>query len=283
MQELGGKVLVIVGGARGVGRATALFAAAEGAKVALVDPGADTSGRGEQPAAVAEAVAAVEAAGGSALGFARDVRRGETLREVCDEVRGRWGRIDGAFFSAGLSFERALIRTSDAELDEVLALHVAATHRFVRELGRVLVEQRSGGSLLLSAGAEGLFGAAQRSALAAASGAVIGLCRSAALELRRQEIRINTLVPTARTRLTEGWPLFSSIRSDSLTPEHAARVAAFLLSDAADGVTGETVGVAGGRVYALRATESPGVFFDGPPAALEDLAKRFPEALRTSS
>jgi NAD(P)-dependent dehydrogenase (short-subunit alcohol dehydrogenase family) len=109
--------------------------------------------------------------------------------------------------------------------------------------------------------------------------AVVGMVRAAASELRRQGVRVNCLVPTARTRLTEELPLFRTIRPDSLSAEHAAEVACFLLSDAALDVSGEVIGVAGGRTYAFRSGETPGLFEEGPAVPLGRLNDRFREVL----
>jgi NAD(P)-dependent dehydrogenase (short-subunit alcohol dehydrogenase family) len=282
MDELLGKVIFIAGGGRGIGRATALYAAARGAHVVVADNGAAPDGSGRDEGVAAQAAAEILAEGGQALGINVDVRDRDAFAAAVAQARAAFGALHAGFYCAGLSLEKALVRTSDRELEDLLDLHVRSAFRFVRELGRTLVDQRHGGSLLVCAGVEGLFGAAHRSAMAAASGAIIGFVRSSALELRRHGVRVNCLVPTARTRLTEELPLFASIRADSLTAEQVAPVATYLLSDASQGVLGETIGVAGDRIYALRSSETPGVYLDGPPATLARIAESFPQATRSA-
>jgi NAD(P)-dependent dehydrogenase (short-subunit alcohol dehydrogenase family) len=282
MDELRGKLVFIAGGARGIGRATAKYAAVYGARVVLMDNGAAPDGSGSDDGVAAQAAAEIVAAGGHALGICADVRDRQALAAALTRACDAFGPVHAGFYCAGLSLEKPLARTSDKDLEDLLDLHVRSAFRFVRDVGRLLIDQRQGGSLLVCAGVEGLFGAAQRSAMAAASGAVIGFVRSAALELRRHGIRVNCLVPTARTRLTEHLPLFASIRSDSLTAEHVAPVATYLLSSAAQGVLGETIGVAGDRIYAVRSSETPGVYLGEPSATLERIAEGFSRATRNA-
>ena len=170
---------------------------------------------------------------------------------------------------------------SDEDLDSLLDVHVRGAFRFTRDLGRALVDQRQGGSIVLCASTAAFFGTAAQAGAAAAAGAVASLARTAATELRRQGIRVNGLVPTARTRLTEDLPLFRSIRSDSLSAEHVANVVCHLLSDAAQDVHGELIGVAGGRIYAFRISETSGLFKEGPPVEWGELAASWREVTRT--
>jgi NAD(P)-dependent dehydrogenase (short-subunit alcohol dehydrogenase family) len=275
-----GKVAIVVGGGRGVGRSTALALAREGARVCIVDSGCETNGEGHDPN-VARAIGdEVRAVGTEALTLDLDAAQPGVAQRIVEATCEAFGRVDVGFYSAGFSRERALVRTSDDDFDAVLDVHVRGAFRFMRELANKLVEQRQGGSILLTTSGAGLFGSAGQSALAAASGAISGLTKTAATELRRHGIRVNALAPTARTRLTEELPLFRSIRADSLTPEHVAQVACHLLSDAARDVHGEIVGVAGGRIYSFRVNETSGLFEEGPPISLGALADAFRQVTR---
>jgi NAD(P)-dependent dehydrogenase (short-subunit alcohol dehydrogenase family) len=163
----------------------------------------------------------------------------------------------------------------------VLDVHLRGAFRFTRELGRALVDQRKGGSIVLASSTAAFFGSASQSGAAAAAGGVASLARTAATELRRQGIRVNCVVPTARTRLTEHLPLFRSIKADSLSAEHVANVICHLLSETAQDVHGELVGVAGGRTYAFRMSETSGLFHEGPPVEWGELASSWREVTRT--
>lgn len=273
------KVVLVVGGGRGIGRATALVLAREGARVVVQDSGTDSTGRGVDPA-VAEAVAEeVRAAGGQALALANDASEADAAKAAVEAALRTFGRVDAGLYAAGIVRERPLLRLSDEDFDATMNVHARGAFRFARALANALIEQRRGGSVLLCSSTAGFAGTPGQTALGASALAVVGLARAAASELRRQGVRINALVPTARTRLTEELPLFRSIRPDSLSAEHVAEVASFLLSDAASEVSGEVIGVAGGRTYAFRSVETPGVFVEGAPAPLGAIAARMRDVL----
>jgi NAD(P)-dependent dehydrogenase (short-subunit alcohol dehydrogenase family) len=273
------QVAIVVGGGRGIGRATALALAREGARVVIQDPGAASDGSGHDPALARAVADEIRAAGGAALALDLSATRDGAASACVEAALHSYGRVDAGFYAAGVMRERQLVRASDQDFDLLFDVHARGAFRFARELAKAFIEQKRGGSLLLCSGAAGFAGTPGQTALAASAMAVVGMVRAAASELRRQNVRINCLVPTARTRLTEDLPLFRSIRPDSLTPEHAAEVAAFLLSEAAHEVSGEVIGVAGGRTYAFRTSETPGLFEEGAAVPLGRLAGRFREVL----
>lgn len=271
MGVLNDKVIVLVGGGRGVGRAVALGCAAEGARVVVNDLGAETDGTGHDPDVAVATARAVEAAGGQAISSDADASSRQGLTELLDQARSRFGRVDGGAYFAASQRARSLLRMSDEDLDAVLDTELKGAFRFLQIMGQALVEQKTGGALIVGTGPAGYFGLARHSNTAAAAGGVLGLVRSAAAELKKHSVRVNGLAPTARTRMTEKLPLFRSIRTDSLTAEHVAPVAIHLLSEAASDVHGEVFGVAGGRVYGFRVSETTGWYSEGPPASLEAL------------
>jgi NAD(P)-dependent dehydrogenase (short-subunit alcohol dehydrogenase family) len=281
MATLKDKVFVVVGGARGIGLATARALAQGGAKLLIADLGCATDGQGSDTNVVAEAAAELGALGVHVVGLALDATKPETPRALIAEALKTFGRIDGGLYSAGFVRDRALVRMSDDDFDSVLDVHVRGAFRFTRELAKALIEQKQGGSILLVSAPSGFFGTSAQASLAASAGAVASFTKTAALELRRHQVRVNTLVPTARTRLTEDLPLFQAIRRDSLTPEHVAQVACHLLSDAGQDVHGELIGVAGGRIYAFRMAETSGLYYDEGPMPLEELAGAFRQVTRS--
>lgn len=281
MGAFANKTFVIVGAGRGIGRATALALAKEGARLVLDDSGCDTDGQGHDPKVIDDVVAEVRALGSEALGFALDASEKTAIARLAAAARDAFGSLDGGFYAAGISRERAILRTRDEDLDALIDVHFKGAFRFVRDLGQALVEQRKGGSLLIASSPSAFFGTANQAGLAATAGAVASLARTAATELRRHGIRVNAILPTARTRLTEHLPLFQSIRPDSLRPEFVAQVACHLLGDASVDVHGELVGVAGGRTYAYRMSETSGLFRDGGPLDLGVLAESFREVTRS--
>jgi NAD(P)-dependent dehydrogenase (short-subunit alcohol dehydrogenase family) len=279
MTAFQGKVGVVVGGARGIGRAAALLLARQGARVVIQDAGVELDGTGHDPAPAQAVAQEIRELGGAALALDLDVTQPASPRQCVDAALSAFGRIDVGLYAAGVLRERPLLRCSDDDLDLLFAVQARGAFRFAREFAKTLVDQKIKGSLVLSSSPAGFAGTPGHAAIAAAALAVVGFAKTAATELRRHGIRINVLVPTARTRQTEHLPLFRSIRADSLSAEHAAHVACFLLSEAAGEVNGETIGVAGGRTYALRLNESPGTFVEGPPQPFEAMAARLREVL----
>lgn len=263
MTEFLDKVAVVVGGASGVGLATARALAVAGSRLVIADLGCATDGTGHDPDVVSRAAQELQALGTEVLALPLDAAQPSAARELLEATIARFGRVDLGVYCAGFHHERALLRINDAELERVLAVHLFGPVRFAQELSRALIAAKTPGSIVLATSAAGFFGSAGHSAIAIAGGGLVGFVKTAATELRRHHIRVNALVPTARTRLTENLPLFATIRTDSLTPEHVAQGICHLLSTAAVDVHGDVIGVAGGRIYAFRHAETSGAFLEG--------------------
>jgi NAD(P)-dependent dehydrogenase (short-subunit alcohol dehydrogenase family) len=279
MDALEGKVGIVVGGGRGIGRAAAFQLAREGVRVVIQDAGVEIDGTGHDPTTAHAVAEEIAAQGGSALALDLDANQPGAARACLDAALAAYGRIDVGFYAAGALRERPLLRCSDQDFELLFGVQALGSFRFVREFARTLIEHKRQGSLVLCSSSAGFAGTPGQSAIAAAALGVVGFAKTAATELRRHGIRINVLVPTARTRQTEHLPLFRSIKPESLSAAHAAHVACFLLSDAAGEVNGETIGVAGGRTYAVRLNETPGSFVEGPPPPYAALATRLRDVL----
>jgi NAD(P)-dependent dehydrogenase (short-subunit alcohol dehydrogenase family) len=183
--------------------------------------------------------------------------------------------------AAGIVADRTVLKMDDALLDRIIDVHVKAAFTLTRAAARAMIAQEGqGGSIVLHTATGAFFGALRQSALAAVGGAIAGFTRAAAIELRKHRVRVNAIAPTARTRTTEGLPLFRGIASDSMGPEFVGPLGAFLASDLAQDVTGEIIGAAGTRLYAFRSRETPGWFGDGRPATPEAVASAWAEITR---
>ncbi|GAB4197541.1 MAG: glucose 1-dehydrogenase [Sandaracinaceae bacterium] len=261
------RVVIVTGAGRGIGRAAARQAAAEGARLLLVDLGCDAEGVGRDPDVVAEAAATLRAAGAEVETSDDDVARPGTVEALVERALVRFGRLDAVVHAAGLWCDHAALRMPPELVERVLAVQLHAAFAWVRAAGQAMVDAKTGGSIVLLSGPSAFFGARGHAAMGAAQAGVVALARSAALELRRHRVRVNAVCPTARTRQTEALPTFAAIDEASLSPEHVASVITFLLSDLAEEVHGEAVGVAGARTYAIRARETTGAF--GPPKPLD--------------
>lgn len=283
MGALENKVIVVTGAARGIGKAEALFFAHEGARVVVVDNGAAADGNGEDATLAFQVVEEIKRFGGEALGMHESVVDAASAERVIQKAAEVYGRLDGVVSNAGILREGIVQKTSDADLTAVFAVHVRGAFGLLRAAARVLIDQKEGGSIILTSGPVGFFGSIRQSALAAASGALFGLTRTAAAELKRHDVRVNALAPTARTRQTEELPMFKSIREDSMSPEHVAPIAGYLLSDLSKDVTGEILGVAGARAYAFRTRETAGAFSENRPFTIDEVAGAFRDIVKAST
>ena len=180
MGELAGKAFIVVGGGRGIGRATALLLAREGASVLVNDSGCDASGEGHDDDVARQTADDIQRSGGHALAMSLDATDKDTAKQLVDTALEAFGALHGGFYAAGFSRDRPLARLADDDFDAVLGVHVHGAFRFTRELAKSFADRRERGSIVLTAAPSGLFGPSGQVAQAAASGAIAALTRSAA-------------------------------------------------------------------------------------------------------
>lgn len=274
--------MVIAGAGGGIGLAVTRRFAREGARLVLNDRGCDREGVGDSPAVAEAAVAEARAAGAEAIGSCESIATPEGARAVIDRAVEAFGGVDVVVDLAGVARERSFLKPDDGAFDAVFDAVGRGAWNLSRAAARRLVDQRRGGRIVLATAAPGALGAIGHAAYAMANAAVQGLVRSLAVELRRHEIRVNALCPLARTRLTEGLPLFSTIGEDRLGPAFVAPAALFLASDLAGDLSGEVLAVAGNKLSTWRHIESRGALGDDPRVAwnVEDLRARWDELSR---
>lgn len=281
MGVLSNKTVLVTGAARGIGRATSEVLAREGARLFLSDSGGDPSGVGLDPSVLESLAAELRKRHGAEVHTdCRDLsapHATETLVATALEVL---GSLNGVIASAGVLLDRPAYRTDEESLDRMLGIHVRHVLALLGAAAPSMIERKEG-AFAFCAGPAAFFGLRGHAAEGAAQAAVIGAMRSAALELRKHDVRVNAVVPSARTRLTEALPLYRSIDADSMAPEHVAVTLAYLISPDAADVTGETIGVAGPRTYTFRIRESPGAFGEGKQASdVTTAGARLREALK---
>lgn len=280
-ESLSGRVILITGAGRGIGRATAEVLAQAGARLVVSDSGGDAEGVGLDPSVIDDLAKELRSKHGvEVLSDCRDLSAPRSAEGLVEAAHEKFGRLDGVVASAGFFTDRPASRTDDALLDQVLGVHVRHAFGLLRAAAPKMIEQKDGAFVFLG-GPAALFGLRGHAAEGAAQAGVIAAMRSAALELRKHNVRVNVLVPSARTRLTESLPLYKSIDASSLAPEHVAVTAAFLVSPEASDVSGETIGVAGPRTYTFRIRESPGAFGESrEPSDVRTAGSRLREALK---
>lgn len=274
------KVVLVTGAAGGIGRAVAELCAREGARLVVNDVGSDREGQGADVEVMARVAAELRALGADVVHDASDVGGSGVPGALVALAKDRFGRLDGVVSCAGFLAERSVLKTDDAVLGRVMDVHVRAPFALVRAAGTLMVEQKEGGSIVLASGPAAYFGARGQAALGAAHAAIIALARSAALELRRHDVRVNAIVPTARTRANEELPTFAAIPEGAMSPAHVAAMIGYLLSGLSSEVNGEVVGVAGARAYGLKTRETPGAFSEGGAVDPRWYVEKFREAMR---
>jgi 3-oxoacyl-[acyl-carrier protein] reductase len=241
-----GKVALITGASRGIGRAIAVEFAKRGADVALV---------GRDVTALEETAGACAAArpGAVAHVFTADVANQTEVEAVVAATMERFGRIDVAVANAGQSIDGLLLRLKAETIDHMLSVNLKSAFYLCGAVAKPMMKQRSG-SIVLVTSIVGIMGNAGQAAYAASKAGLIGLCKSLAKELGSRNIRVNAVAPgLIETAMTEKMP---DAARDFLTkqaalgrpgtPEDVSGAVAFLCSDAAGYITGQTLVVDGG-------------------------------------
>ena len=240
-----GKVAFITGAASGIGRATALAFAAEGARVAILDRTADV---------LKETGEAVKDAGGEVLAIAGDVSVPEQVKAAVAQVVERYGQLDLAFNNAGVENKAQPLHEIELEeWDRILGINLRGAFVCMRhEIAQML--RQGGGVVVNTSSGAGIRGVAGGAAYAASKHAIIGMTRSAALDYAKQNIRVNTILPgniaTPMMDRFTGGAIQKAIDLEPVgrlgKPEEIAEAVLWMCSDLGGFVTGSSVVVDGG-------------------------------------
>ena len=274
MGLLEGKSAVITGAGNGIGRATALLFAREGARVVVNDTGGARDGVGTSPAAN-EVVTAIREAGGTAVASQDSVTSEAGASAMVETAVREFGRIDVLVNNAGILRDRTLLKLELEEWHAVLDVHLTGT-LLCQKAAALRMKEQGSGRIVNTTSLSGLIGNFGQSSYSAAKAGIYGLTRTASIELQRYGIMVNAVAPVAKTRMTEDLPMFSKIEG-SLSPEHVAPVHLFLASDLSGDRTGLVVGVAGARLSTWKVVESAGRFkeTDGGIWTATEIAEHF--------
>jgi len=258
MGLLDGKVTVVTGAGNGIGRASALLFAREGAQVLVNDLGGARDGSGGATSAADAVVAEIRATGGIAEASYDSVATKEGADAIVSKALSAFGRVDVLLNNAGILRDKTLLKMSPEEWQAVLDVHLTGSFFCTQAAAQKMKEQGSG-SIINTTSVSGMLGNFGQANYAAAKAGIYGLTRTASIELQRYGVRVNAVAPIAKTRLTADLPMFEKIE-ETLSPEHVAPAHLFLASSLSSDVTGVVLAVAGARMSVFKVVESPGKY-----------------------
>lgn len=251
---LAGKVGIITGAGRGIGRELATAMARHGAAVVVNDAGVAVDGTASTEHPADSVVADIVRNGGAAVADAGSVSSHDAAREMVALARREFGRLDFVVNNAGILRDAMFHKMSEADWDAVIDVHLKGTFNLCRAAAELFRSQQSGAVVNMTS-TSGLIGNYGQANYAAAKLGIVALTRAIALDLRRFNVRANAIAPFAWTRITGTIPETADeqtrLRLDrlkSLKAEHVAPLAVHLVSDAAADVTGQVFAVRGAEI-----------------------------------
>ncbi|GAA1805090.1 SDR family NAD(P)-dependent oxidoreductase [Nesterenkonia flava] len=252
---LQGKVAIVTGAGRGLGRCYALALAAAGAAVVVNDA---------DEASAEEVASSITAEGGQALAVAARIGPLAVAQDLVHQAVSTFGRLDIMVTNAGILRDRVTWKMSEEDFDAVIETHLKGTWTCGRAAVEHMRSQGEGGRLILIGSPAGQFGSFGQSNYAPAKAGIVALGRTWSMELARDGITVNVVVPTAMTAMTATIPVYKewaeayeqgvalpqAARQDHALggPEDVAPLIAWLASDDAQGVTGQAIGLGGDRL-----------------------------------
>ena len=250
---LAGKVGIITGAGRGIGRALALSMSREGASLVINDAGVSVNGSPEVERPAEAVVGEITAAGGAALADEGNVASFASAERMVALARTEFGRLDFVVNNAGILRDRIFHKMSEDDWDAVIAVHLKGTFNLCRAAAGVFRDQRSGAILNMTS-TSGLIGNVGQANYAAAKLGIVGLTRAVALDLNRFNVRANAIAPFAWTRITntlaEGDAAAKQRieRLQRLSADQIAPLAVHLVSDGASAISGQVFAVRGAEI-----------------------------------
>ncbi len=255
-KSLDGKVIIVTGAGRGIGRAIAMLAAAEGAKVVVNDPGVAADGSGTDAAPAEEVVEEIRKAGGTAVANFDSVAEALAAANIVKTATDTYGKLDGVVNNAGILRDAIFHRMSVDAFEQVIKVHLMGSFYVSHAAARLFKEQESG-SFVHFTSTSGLIGNFGQANYAAAKLGIVGLSKSIALDMSRFHVRSNCISPFAWSRLIGTIPTETEAekervkRMQQMGTEKIASLAVYLLGDAAKDVTGQIFAVRMNEIFLM--------------------------------
>lgn len=291
MNYLKDKVAVITGAGRGLGHATALAFASEGADVVVNDPGGDISGSGSDPRVADHVASEIHRSGGRAVPNYDAVGTAQSGLRIIESALDNFGRIDILVNNAGISRQNMIWDMPERDFDEVIQTHLKGTWSCMKAAVPHFIGQRQGSIINMSSGVS-VVGAVANCSYTSAKAGIIGLTFGAALDLGPFGIRVNALFPAGNSRLTDKHEPWRDVYQAEARPpmserewpaDHVSPLLVYLASDAASNINGQLFTCGGSTVGAYGAWQ-PDAEIQKPagPWTQAELAKLVPARLMSN-
>jgi len=249
-----GKVAIVTGAGRGIGRGIALLLAREGARVVVCDIGASLDGAGADVGPAQTVVNEIEKAGGEAIASTASISEPSNAEKIVAAALDQFGRVDILVNNAGILRDRIFHRMSWSDWSDVINVHLHGSFAMSRACATHFREQNSG-SFVHMTSTSGLVGNFGQANYMAAKMGIVGLSRGIALDMARFNVRSNCIAPFAWTRMVDSIPAESEqekervARMREMSPEKIAPLTVYLASDRAEGITGQILSVRNNEIY----------------------------------
>jgi NAD(P)-dependent dehydrogenase (short-subunit alcohol dehydrogenase family) len=276
-----GRVAIVTGGGRGLGREHALMLAAHGAKVVVNDVGANVDGTGKDVAAADQVVDEIRRTGGEAIANGDDVSDWNGAKRMIEQAVAAFGRLDVLINNAGILRDRMLTNMSEDEWDAVIRVHLKGTFAPSRHAAAYWREQSKASGRPLTArivntsSTSGLYGNVGQANYGAAKAGIAAFTVIAARELWRYGVTVNCISPSAQTRMTEGLRQLTAEERARRDPRWVPPLATWLASERSQDVTARVFQVGNGIVSVLEGwRRGPTIAQMDDPAALGPLVRQ---------
>jgi NAD(P)-dependent dehydrogenase (short-subunit alcohol dehydrogenase family) len=249
-----GKVAIVTGAGRGIGRGIALLLAKEGARVVACDIGASLEGAGTDASPAHDVVAEIKQNGGEAIASTLSIAEPKNADEIVKAALTAFGRVDILVNNAGILRDRIFHRMSWSDWSDVIAVHLNGSFNMSRACAGPFREQSSGAFVHMTSTSALVGNFGQANYMAAKFG-IVGLSRGIALDMQRFKVRSNCIAPFAWTRMIDSIPAETPgekarvERMQQMTPEKIAPLTVYLGSDSAEGISGQIFGVRNNEIF----------------------------------
>ena len=261
MGLLTGRVAIVTGGGRGIGREHCLELARQGARVVVVDPGVGVRGESTDEDPADQVVSEIAAMGGDAYAEKGSVADWSTCARIVSDAVERFGRLDAVVNNAGILRDRMITSMTEDDFDAVIAVHLKGTFQMTKHAcdhwrSTAKAGKGSGGRIINTTSGAGFSGNIGQASYAAAKGGIIALTLTTALEMARYEVTANAVSPVARTRMSADLSSFGSgipeeNDFDPLDPGLISPVVAYLASPQSGWLSGQVLRVEGNTLFRM--------------------------------